>query len=34
VELWTSHKPMLAEVYLMFMLLGAGEYLAWLVTCK
>ncbi|KAI3423796.1 hypothetical protein D9Q98_009634 [Chlorella vulgaris] len=23
VELWTSHKPMLAEVYLMFMLLGA-----------
>jgi polyferredoxin len=25
VELWTSHKPLLPEVCLMFMLLGAGE---------
>lgn len=25
VELWTSHKPLAAEICLMFMLLGSGE---------
>lgn len=24
VDLWTTHKPLVAEVWLMFMLLGAG----------
>ena len=28
VDLWTTHKPMGAEVCLMFMLLGAGAWLA------